>query len=254
MKTANELKRLLLKVDRLDSPLLQACQKDERKTVQALAKSCVKRIEREQMLARKFQEMSSFEKELRAKGELMIAGIDEAGRGPLAGPVVAGAVILPADFYLLGLNDSKQLSEKKRDEFYNYILENALSVGVGIVEAEEIDRINIYEATKVAMMKAIASLSNAPTYLLIDAMKLPVETEQMSLIKGDARSISIAAASVIAKVTRDRIMQDYADEFPVYHFERNMGYGTREHFEAIEEFGATRTHRMSFYPMSALEK
>ncbi len=252
MKTANELKQLLQTIDRLDHDLLIDCQNDSRKTVQALAKSCVNRIEKEQRLARKFQEMSEIEAQLRSESAWVIAGVDEAGRGPLAGPVVAGAVVLPADFYLLGLNDSKQLSEKKRDEFYNYIQAHALAVGVGIVEADEIDRINIYEATKVAMMKAIASLSNEPTYLLIDAMKLPVETAQMSLIKGDARSISIAAASVIAKVTRDRLMRTYAAAFPAYRFERNMGYGTRDHFEAIEQYGATPIHRMSFYPLSEL--
>lgn len=198
--------------------------------------------------------MSRIERNLYKQGYKLIAGIDEVGRGPLAGPVVASSVILPEDFQLLGLDDSKKLTEAKREEFYAYIQEHALAVGVGIIQPEEIDQVNIYEATKKAMLSAIAAMPFAPEYLLIDAMKLDTPYPSQAIIKGDANSISIAAASIIAKVMRDAIMKQLHSEYPFYQFERNMGYGTKEHLVALEKHGMTPYHRKSFEPIKSMMK
>ena len=184
---------------------------------------------------------------MREQGFSLIAGIDEVGRGPLAGPVVASAVILPETFYLPGLNDSKKISEAKRELFYETIMEEAIAVGTGIVHNEEIDEINIYEATKKAMITAVAQLSQQPDHLLIDAMKLDLPIPQLSIIKGDAKSVSIAAASIVAKVTRDRMMKEYAKEYPHYGFDKNMGYGTSAHLDALHAYGLTPWHRKKFF-------
>ncbi|WP_416826865.1 ribonuclease HII [Ectobacillus polymachus] len=222
---------------------------DERKGVQTLVKRWRKRKEKDLAMQDHFIEMTKYEASLHSQGVNWIAGIDEVGRGPLAGPVVAAAVVLPESFFLPGLNDSKQLSEGKRDQFFDYIQEHAIAVGVGVVPAERIDEINIYQATKQAMMLAISNLSITPEHLLIDAMKLPVELMQTSIIKGDCKSISIAASSVVAKVTRDRMMKKLGKEYPSYGFERNMGYGTKEHLEAIHKHGILPFHRKSFAPI-----
>ena len=179
--------------------------------------------------------------------EAPIAGVDEAGRGPLAGPVVAAAVILDPEKEILFINDSKKLSEKKRESLYAEIMERAVSVGVGIAEAERIDEINILNATYEAMKKAVDALSLKPGILLNDAVVIPsLPLKQIPIIKGDAKSISIGAASIIAKVTRDRIMREWAKVYPAYHFEKHKGYGTREHCDAIRQFGPTPLHRRSF--------
>ena len=176
-----------------------------------------------------------------------ICGIDEVGRGPLAGPVVAGAVILPKDCDLLYLNDSKQLSAKKREELYPQIMEQAVAVGIGFVGPERIDEINILQATYEAMRQAIQNLSVKPDILLNDAVTIPgVEIRQVPIIKGDAKSISIAAASIVAKVTRDRLMVQYDELYPEYGFASNMGYGASKHIEALKQYGATPIHRKSF--------
>ena len=176
-----------------------------------------------------------------------ICGIDEVGRGPLAGPVVAGAVILPKNCDILYLNDSKQLSEKKREELYDEIMEKAVATGIGIVSPERIDEINILQATYEAMRMAVAELRVAPDLLLNDAVKIPeVNIRQVPIIKGDAKSASIAAASIIAKVTRDRLMVQYDAVFPGYGFASNKGYGSAEHIKAMKELGATSIHRQSF--------
>ena len=176
-----------------------------------------------------------------------ICGIDEAGRGPLAGPVVAGAVILPEDCEILWLNDSKQLSEKKREALYDEIMEKALAVSVGMASPARIDEINILQATYEAMREAIAGLKIRPQVLLNDAVKIPqVEISQVPIIKGDAKSLSIAAASVIAKVTRDRLMKDYDKLMPEYGFAKHKGYGSAAHMEAIRKFGSSPIHRQSF--------
>ena len=180
------------------------------------------------------------------QGHQRIAGVDEVGRGPLAGPVVAAAVILPVDFYHPGLTDSKQMSKKQRLAAYEHIQEVA-EVAIGIVEPEEIDRINIYQASKQAMQQAVAQLT--PDALLVDAMTLDVDLPQESLIKGDARSISIAAASVVAKETRDTMMEQYAMIYPEYGFEQHAGYGTAQHLQALDRVGVTPIHRKTFKPV-----
>lgn len=176
-----------------------------------------------------------------------IAGIDEVGRGPFAGPVVACALILPKDCDILYINDSKKLSAKKRDELYDILVEQAVGIGIGIVPSQRIDEINILQATYEAMRIAIADLPVVPDVLLNDAVTIPeVTIPQVPIIKGDAKSITIGAASIVAKVTRDRMMEDYAKEYPQYAFEKNKGYGTAEHIKAIKEYGLCPIHRRSF--------
>lgn len=194
--------------------------------------------------------MLEYENELYEKGITLVAGVDEVGRGPLIGPVVAAAVILPKGFYHPGIKDSKKLSEKKREELYKVITENALSIGVGTVSEEVIDEINIYEATKTAMKEAINSLAIPPEHVLIDAMKLDLKMPSTSIIKGDALSESIAAASIIAKVTRDHLLMKMDEEYPMYDLKNNKGYGTKKHLEALEKYGACKYHRKSYSPVT----
>lgn len=196
------------------------------------------------------ENLYKYENELYDKGLKYIGGVDEVGRGPLIGSVVAACVVLPKGFILDGLTDSKKLSEKKRDMFYDIIISNAIAVGIGIVDEKEIDRINIYEATKVAMKEAIKNTNIKLEHVLIDAMPLDIEVDTTSIIKGDAKSISIAAASVIAKVTRDRMMYELDQKYPMYDLANNKGYGTKKHIEAIKEYGITKYHRLSFKPVS----
>ena len=189
--------------------------------------------------------MSVFEKEY--SDHQVICGIDEVGRGPFAGPVVAGAVILPKDHPILYLNDSKKLSEKKREELYEVILKEAVATGIGMASPARIDEINILQATYEAMRMAISNLSVQPDLLLNDAVTIPeIEIMQIPIIKGDAKSVSIAAASILAKVTRDRLMVEYEKVFPGYDFASNKGYGTKAHIEGLKKFGPTPIHRMSF--------
>ena len=189
--------------------------------------------------------MSVFEKEY--SDHQAICGIDEVGRGPFAGPIVAGAVILPKDHPILYLNDSKKLSEKKREELYEVILKEAVATGIGMASPARIDEINILQATYEAMRMAISNLSVQPDLLLNDAVTIPeIEIMQIPIIKGDAKSVSIAAASILAKVTRDRLMVEYEKVFPGYDFASNKGYGTKAHIEGLKKFGPTPIHRMSF--------
>ena len=190
-----------------------------------------------------------YEKKYNSLGYNLIAGVDEVGRGPLVGPVVAACVILPKDYVLDGLTDSKKLSEKKREYYYDLIMKDAISVGVGIVDNTVIDEINIYEATKKAMIAAINDLSTLPDIVLTDAMKLDIDIPVVSLIKGDLKSITISAASVIAKVTRDRMMVELDKEFPFYNFKKNKGYPTKDHITAIEKHGILKEHRRSYAPI-----
>ena len=195
----------------------------------------------------RLEEMLQFERDLWASGKVFIAGVDEVGRGPLAGPVVTAAVILPHDFSLLGVDDSKKLSPKKRDELFDQIKEAAVCWAIGRREPERIDEINILEATKEAMLDAINALSVRPDHVLIDAVTLKgLQMPQTALIKGDARSVSIAAASIIAKVTRDREMEAMAKVWPGYAFESNKGYGTAVHYEGIKKLGPCPIHRKTF--------
>lgn len=249
MKTVQEVEKLLKEIKDRENPLLKKLSNDNRKGVRQLLERWEKKMSQVELAKEKFNEMTIFEKKYRSHGYQWIAGVDEVGRGPLAGPVVAAAVMLPEDFYLNGIDDSKKLSEKKRDEYYGFIQEKAIAIGIGIVDSKVIDEINIYEATKKAMNIAISSLSQQPDVLLIDAMKLETPFLVESIIKGDAKSISIAAASIIAKVTRDRMMKEFSNQYPFYRFEQNMGYGTKDHLDALGKFGVTPIHRKSFAPI-----
>ena len=192
-----------------------------------------------------------YEKELRDKGIKFIAGVDEVGRGPLVGPVVAACVVLPETFNLDGLTDSKKLSEKKRDFYFDEIKRQAIGIGVGIIDEKKIDEVNIYEATKLAMKEAINDCKKncEIEHILIDAMPLELDIPTTSIIKGDLKSITISAASVIAKVTRDRMLDELDEKFPMYDFKNNKGYPTKKHLEAIEEFGIIDEHRRSYGPV-----
>lgn len=245
------IKEQLSVIKTIDDSRLSFWQDDERKGVQAAITACIRRLERERKERERLHKIMTYERVEQAKGARMIAGIDEAGRGPLAGPVVAAACILPNGFLPEGINDSKKLSETTRDHLYELIMANC-QTGVGIVSANEIDQINIYEATKKAMVKAVQALPTIPNHLLIDAMVIPVHIHQTSIVKGDAKSASIAAASIIAKVTRDRLMKEYACQYPGYGFEKNMGYGTREHLLGLEEYGFTPQHRKTFAPVKEM--
>ncbi|MEH7110907.1 ribonuclease HII [Neobacillus niacini] len=249
VQTIAEIEQELTNIKAESEPYFQRIQQDERKGVQQLIHKWQRRKEQERQLQEKFYEMNVFENKWRAKGYQFIAGVDEVGRGPLAGPVMAAAVILPKNFYLPGIDDSKKLSEKKRNEYAEIIRKEAIAYSVAEVDAGEIDTFNIYEATKKAMKTAVVSLSQNPEVLLIDAMKLETPFIFESIIKGDAKSVSIAAASIIAKVARDHLMAKIGDDFPEYGFQNNMGYGTKEHISAIQKYGITPYHRKSFAPV-----
>ncbi|MGX7243380.1 ribonuclease HII [Enterococcus quebecensis] len=251
MKTESiqQIKADLATINTRSDKRIYQWKKDERSGVQQALAQWERRIQRHEKELALLEEMQLFENNARAKGHRLIVGIDEVGRGPLAGPVVAAAVILPEKFQLLGINDSKKLSAKKRDELYNEIQNQAISIGIGMVDHNKIDEINIYQASKLAMGIALEDLCFIPDYLLIDAMKLDVKIPQENLIKGDARSVSIAAASIVAKVIRDRLMEDYARMFPGYGFENNAGYGTKEHLLGLEKQGICTIHRKTFAPI-----
>ena len=218
---------------------------DSREGVQALIKAANKKIQAFEQEQKRTDQLWKFERSYDSFSS--ICGIDEVGRGPFAGPVVAGAVILPKNCELLYINDSKKLSDKKREELYDQIMDAAVAVGVGFVGPERIDEINILQATYEAMRQAISALCVTPDILLNDAVVIPqIAIKQVPIIKGDEKSISIGAASIVAKVTRDRLMIQYDQLFPEYHFASNKGYGTAEHIAAIKEFGMTPIHRRSF--------
>lgn len=190
-----------------------------------------------------------YERELRKKGVTLIAGVDEVGRGPLVGPVVTACVILPEKFDLPHLTDSKKLTERRREILYKEIQEQALGIGIGIVDNGEIDRINILNATKKAMKMAINNCKVKPEHVLIDAVKLDIDIPTTSIIKGDLKSITISAASVIAKVTRDHMLYELDEKYPMYDFKHNKGYPTKKHIEAIKEYGIIKEHRRSYSPV-----
>ena len=195
----------------------------------------------------------SFERAARASGAMRIAGLDEAGRGPLAGPVVAAAVILPDGCLLDGVTDSKQLSDRRREQLFDVIRERAIAFGIGFADERTIEEVNIYQATIIAMERALGDIAPPPDYLLLDAIRLPrVLITQQAIIKGDCRSHSIAAASILAKVTRDRFMCDLHERHPQYNFRQHKGYGTREHMELLRKHGPCEAHRRSFEPVASL--
>ena len=231
-------------VEQLNS-MIEIYREDLRQGVQKEIEKAYKKIEALQREKARIEELWKYEREYASYG--YICGIDEVGRGPLAGPVVAGAVILPKDCDILYINDSKKLSEKKREELYEVIMEKALAVGLGYATPERIDEINILQATYEAMREAISKLTISPDILLNDAVTIPgIECRQIPIIKGDAKSISIGAASIIAKVTRDRLMVDYDSIYPEYGFASNKGYGASVHIEALKKYGPTPIHRKSF--------
>lgn len=246
MESAAKIKEILQAASMEKLPeFIAEYEKDPRSGVQKLVSSAQKKIDALEKERQRIENLKKYEKEYAQY--IYICGIDEVGRGPLAGPVVAGAVILPKDCDILYINDSKQLSEKKREELYEVIMEKAVSTGLGFVTPERIDEINILQATYEAMRMAIGELDPVPDLLLNDAVTIPeVTIRQVPIIKGDAKSISIAAASIIAKVTRDRLMTEYEKTYPGYGFAANKGYGSAEHIAAIRELGPTPIHRRSF--------
>lgn len=231
-------------VEQLNS-MIEIYREDLRQGVQKEIEKAYKKIEALEKEKARIEELWKYEREYASYG--YICGIDEVGRGPLAGPVVAGAVILPKDCDILYINDSKKLSEKKREELFEVIMEKALAVGLGYAAPERIDEINILQATYEAMRQAISNLKISPDILLNDAVTIPgIEYKQIPIIKGDAKSISIGAASIIAKVTRDRLMVDYDSIYPEYGFASNKGYGASAHIDALKKYGPTPIHRKSF--------
>ena len=252
MATIKGIKERLASIQRLDDPLLTELEQDSRSgVIQAIAKrkkEIQKRLDEDERL----EGMLAYEKECYAREIELIAGVDEVGRGPLAGPVVAAAVILPKGCKISGLNDSKKIPKSKHKEIYEAVLQNAVAIGIGIKDNQVIDQVNIYEATKLAMMEAIGQLEPQPQHLLIDAMKLDFPIPQTSIIKGDANSLSIAAASIVAKVTRDQMMEEFDLEYPGYDFAQNAGYGTAKHLAGLDQLGVTPIHRRSFEPVKSM--
>ena len=252
MTTIKEIKELLATVKELDSPVFLELEKDTRSGVQKEISKRKKNIQAELDENLRLEKMLTYEKDLYKQGLTLIAGVDEVGRGPLAGPVVAAAVILPQGCKIKGLNDSKKIPKKKHLEVFQAVQDQALSIGIGIIDNQVIDQVNIYEATKLAMKEAISQLSPQPEHLLIDAMQLDLPISQTAIIKGDANSLSIAAASIVAKVTRDNLMKDYDNQYPGYDFAANAGYGTAKHLEGLDKLGVTPIHRTSFEPIKSL--
>ena len=247
--TISQIKEILSSIHTIEDPMFQQLSLDMRKGVQTALKSYQKRIEKEQKRAEHFIEMQYYERLAYQEGASFIAGVDEVGRGPLAGPVVAAAVILPKNIEDLGFDDSKKLSASKREEIYRLIQEKAIAIGIGIVDADIIDQVNIYQASRLAMQQAVSELKIQPDYLLIDAMKIDVNTPQIGIIKGDAKSISIAAASIVAKQVRDQMMQEFDELYPGYDFSNNAGYGTPKHLEGLKSKGICPIHRKTFAPI-----
>ena len=252
MATIKEIKEQLANIQRLDDPLLAELEQDSRSgVIQAIAKR-KRELQKQVDEDLRLEKMLAYEKELYAQGIDLIAGVDEVGRGPLAGPVVAAAVILPKACKIPGLNDSKKIPKSKHKEIYEAVFQNAIAIGIGIKDNHVIDQVNIYEATKLAMMEAIGQLDPRPQHLLIDAMKLDLPISQTSIIKGDANSLSIAAASIVAKVTRDQMMEKFDREYPGYDFAQNAGYGTAKHLAGLDQLGVTPIHRRSFEPVKSM--
>lgn len=252
--TVAAIKEELAKVTDKEDPLISKYAQDERSSVRLAVEQRLRQLDKQIKLYEDHLQRLTFERELIKEGMKYIAGIDEVGRGPLAGPVVTAAVILPSNCeqLLIGVTDSKQLSHEKRQYFAEQIKEVALAYQIITYTPQQIDTLNIYEATRSAMTEAVNKLSIQPEYLLIDAMTLAVDIPQMSLVKGDQRSLTIAAASILAKVHRDQLMMAYAQEYPDYGFERNMGYGTAEHLQALKRLGPTPIHRRSFEPIKSM--
>lgn len=247
--TIKEIREQLNSTD-VSTAWLRRLEGDPRQGVQQLLQQWHRRQERKRQLKKQWETMSHFERFYKAQGLMPIAGVDEAGRGPLAGPVVAAAVILPDDCYIPGLNDSKKLQATEREHLYAEIDRLAIAWKTAVVPVERIDEINIYNASLEAMTLAVKLLDRLPKVLLNDAVILPeIDAVQEKIVDGDRRSVSIAAASVMAKVTRDHLMKELGARYPEYGFERHMGYATAEHLQALREYGPTKAHRRSFAPV-----
>ena len=252
MPTIKEIKERLATIDDLDHPLFEELILDGRAGVQAAISKRKRELQKQVDEDLRLEKMLAYEKELYTQGIQLIAGVDEVGRGPLAGPVVAAAVILPENCKIPGLNDSKKIPKSKHKEIYEAVLQNAIAIGIGVKDNQVIDQVNIYEATKLAMMEAIGQLEPQPQHLLIDAMRLDLPIPQTSIIKGDANSLSIAAASIVAKVTRDQMMEEFDCEYPGYDFTQNAGYVTANHLAGLHKLGVTPIHRRSFEPVKSM--
>lgn len=252
MTTIKEVSELLKTAQTLSDPLFEQWSHDTRQGVQKLIIKRQRDIQAALDEDARLDNLLAYERQLYTQNVSLIAGIDEVGRGPLAGPVVTAAVILPENCKIPGLNDSKQIPKAHHQAVYDSVMTEALAVGIGIIDNHIIDQVNIYEATKLAMLQAIKHLELKPEHLLIDAMSLDIDIPQTSLIKGDAKSMSLAAASIVAKVTRDKIMSDYEQKYPGYDFAHNAGYGTKKHLEALAKQGFTDIHRQSFEPIKSM--
>ena len=237
MPTIKEVKERLAMIDELDHPFFEELILDGRASVQAAISKRKRELQKQVDEDLRLEKMLAYEKELYTQGIQLIAGVDEVGRGPLAGPVVAAAVILPKACKIPGLNDSKKIPKSKHKEIYEAVLQNAIAIGIGIKDNQVIDQVNIYEATKLAMR---------------DAMRLDLPISQTSIIKGDANSLSIAAASIVAKVTRDQMMEEFDRKDPGYDFAQNAGYGTAKHLAGLDQLGVTPIHRRSFEPVKSM--
>ena len=249
MKTVSQIKNELSRVRRINSPILQEWVHDPRKGVQQAVRSRRKQLIHYRNRRLAFHRRFKYENRLWQNGHQLIAGVDEVGRGPLAGPVVTCAMVLPRNFNLVMTNDSKQLTPRERTILYPQILSQAIDYGIGIGSRKLIDRINIYEADRLAMKRAILALSCHVSYIIVDAMQIDVSTPQLKLYHGDEKSVSVAAASIVAKVYRDHLMDKYDRIYPQYDFKHNAGYGTPKHLAALKKYGVTPIHRRSFAPV-----
>lgn len=254
MKTIKEITAALKTAEKIE-PWMEEIKQDARTGVQKAWGTFEKRMAKRQLVIDAHQEKCRFDMSFLQDGAAFIAGVDEAGRGPLAGPVVTAAVVLPNHCEaLIGINDSKQLSKALRESYAARIKEHAISFSIHFQPAEKIDELNIYEATKQSMATSIAGLAVQPSVVLVDAMTLPIQQPQHSIVKGDAKSLAIAAASILAKTARDEYMERLHEQYPQYGFHQHAGYGTKQHLEALEQYGPTIHHRKSFEPIKSMIK
>ncbi|WP_412990312.1 ribonuclease HII [Pediococcus siamensis] len=247
--TIKAIKTQLAQITRSDDPLLTTYADDSRLGVQKLLQQAHHRLAKQQLLTAQFQQRLTLERHAWQQGLNLVAGVDEVGRGCLAGPVVTAAVILPHNFSLIEVNDSKQLSKTTRERLYPQIIEQAVAVGIGTSSPAVIDQLNILQATRQAMKKAVLALPVHPQALLVDAVDVPLDLPKKKMLKGDAKSASIGAASIVAKVYRDHLMAWYGEVYPGYDFEENVGYGTAKHLAGLEKLGVTPIHRLTFSPV-----
>lgn len=247
--TVKDIRDMLKQVADVDNPLFTKLATDKRKGVQQAIVSAKRRIKREEIAKAAFQKRFVYEKHYWSEGNKYVAGMDEVGRGPLAGPVVTCAVILSPDFDLVAVTDSKQLTRHERESLYLRIVNEAVEVSIAVNDHRTIDQLNIYAATKQAMLRSVEQLHHQPSHLIVDAVPLQTNISQTTLIKGDQKSISVAAASIVAKEYRDHLMRDYDRLYPQYGFAENMGYGTASHLAALRQYGPCPIHRRSFAPV-----